>query len=271
MTKAESAILEARDPAAYIEASLKARLAPAGKARLARIWMEKTGYGKDDILHARNRHPYWKKKKMEGSAERTRSRLSAHDYSRGGSIDWTADKVSRFLELNGTDREGRYEHRDWEIAESFGASIPSIQYMRRKYRRALEMLGERAPRSRLVEYLGYAESVLQKGRSAVEELRIERAKGARAGKAREATKAKAVAGKASSGKLPSGKASSGKPGVRKTGKKTATKKTAAKKPAPKNPAKPGLGSGRVSSRTRLAAKESRLPAGKKAAARKSAR
>ena len=180
MTKAESAILEARDPEAYIAASLKARISPAAKAHLARLWMEKTGYTKEAILHARNRHPYWKKKKMEGSAERTRVRLDAHDYSSGGVVEWNAARIAKFLNLNGKDPSGRYEHRDWEIAATFSTSIPSIQYMRRKLRRAAEMLGPRATRERLVEYLGFAESVLVKGKQAVEGLKDTRAKAEKA-------------------------------------------------------------------------------------------
>lgn len=180
MMKSELAIMAAKDPTAYIDASLRAHIAPAAKAKLARQWMEKTGYSREDILHARNRHPYWKKKKMEGSAERTRRRLSAHDYSGGGTVDWTAERVAKFLELNAKDRSGRYQHRDWEIAEAFGASIPSIQYMRRKYRRALELLGPKPGKARLVEYLTFAESVLVRGNGAVERLRGERAKESKA-------------------------------------------------------------------------------------------
>jgi len=179
MNKSELAILAAKDPTAYIDASLRARIPPAAKARLARQWMEKTGYSREDILRARNRHPYWKKKKMEGSAERTRKRLSAHDYSAGGTVEWNAERVAKFLDLNAKDRSGRYEHRDWEIAEAFGASIPSIQYMRRKCRRASELLGARAPKAKYIEYLTFAESVLVRGSRAVEKLRTERAKEAR--------------------------------------------------------------------------------------------
>ena len=176
MTKYELAILAAKDPSAYIDASLRADLAPAAKARLARKWMEKTGFSREDILHARNRHPYWKQKKMEGSIERTRKRLIEHDYSDGGTLEWNADRVAKFLELNGRDKSGRYEHHDWEIAEAFGASIPSIQYMRRKFRRAIEILGSRVSKPKIVEYLTFAESVLVRGSGAVEKLRSERAK-----------------------------------------------------------------------------------------------
>lgn len=170
MTKAETTILESRTPEEYIDRSLKAKLSPAAKARLARLWMESTGYTKEDILRARNRHPYWKRKKMEGSAERTRRRLAAHDYSRGGTVEWSPGLVEEFLSLNGLDASGRYEHKDWELAERFGATIPSIQYMRRKLRKVKELLGARAPSGRVVEYLLRAESVLSRGKGAVEEL-----------------------------------------------------------------------------------------------------
>jgi len=170
MTKAETSILESKTPEEYIDRSLKARLAPAAKARLARLWMESTGYTKEDILRARNRHPYWKRKKMEGSAERTRRRLAAHDYSSGGTVEWNPDLVGQFLSLNGKDPSGRYERKDWELAEHFGATIPSIQYMRRKLRKVHELLGPRAPSAKVVDYLLRAESVLSRGKSAVEKI-----------------------------------------------------------------------------------------------------
>src|SRR5512137_991233 len=132
MTKTETAILASKTPEDYIDRSLKARLPPAAKAKLARLWMEATGYTKEDILRARNRHPYWKKKKMEGSAERTRKRLAAHDYSGGSAVQWDEALVSEFLGLNKKGSDGRYEYKDWQLAEHFGATIPSIQYMRRK-------------------------------------------------------------------------------------------------------------------------------------------
>jgi hypothetical protein len=221
MTKSETSILESKTPAEYIDRSLKARLTPAAKARLARLWMEATGYTKEDILRARNRHPYWKRKKMEGSAERTRRRLAAHDYSGGGTVEWSPALVEEFLSFNGKDASGRYERKDWELAEHFGATIPSIQYMRRKLRKVRELLGPRAPTGRLVEYLLRAESVLARGKTAVEKLAVaEKARTVPAPKPRKAA-AKAplkVAKKA---------AQRVKPGP-KPGKKAAAKKAAAK-------------------------------------------
>jgi hypothetical protein len=194
MTKTESTILESKTPEDYIDRSLKARLPPAAKAKLARHWMESTGYSKEDILRARNRHPYWKRKKMEGSAERTRKRLAAHDYSGGDSVQWDQALVTRFLDLNRKGSDGHYEQKDWQLAERFGATIPSIQYMRRKLSKVESLLGNRAPQSKVVEYLLRAESVLSRGKQAVEELKTGR-KTARAeskgSKAKPTAKAKA--------------------------------------------------------------------------------
>jgi len=189
------AILDSRSPDEYIEASLKSRLSPAAKARLAKQWMESTGYTREDILYARNRHPYWRKKKMEGSVERTRRRLEAHNYSQGQSTPWSRERVEEFLSLNGKDRGGRYERKDWELAEHFGSSIPSIQYMRRKCRKVENLLGSRASKNRIVEYLLCAESVLSRGAEAVEaSLAAAKAKvKAAAAQARSAPKAKAKA------------------------------------------------------------------------------
>ncbi len=233
MNKTESTILESKTPEDYIDRSLKARLPPASKAKLARHWMEATGYSKEDILRARNRHPYWKRKKMEGSAERTRRRLAAHDYSSGGSVQWDQALVTQFLDLNRKGQDGRYERKDWQLAERFGATIPSIQYMRRKLSKVESLLGNRASQSKVVEYLLRAESVLSRGKEAVEELKASR---------KPAAQAKAT-----------GKTAAKKPAVK------AGKKPTAAKPA-KTPAKP------VARRT--TAQKAALPKATKAAVRK---
>lgn len=191
MTKAETAILGAKNPAEYIEASLKSRLSPAAKAKLAKAWMEKTGYSREDILYARNRHPYWRKKKMEGSVERTRRRLAAHDYSTGNARPWTRERVEEFLSLNAKGKDGRYERKDWQLAERFGASIPSIQYMRRKCRKVEDLLGSRASHAKVVDYLLCAESVLSRGSAAVEKI-VKAPKAAKEAKAPKAAKPRAA-------------------------------------------------------------------------------
>jgi hypothetical protein len=193
MTKTENAILASKTPQEYIDRSLKARLTPAAKAKLARLWMESTGYTKEDILRARNRHPYWKKKKMEGSAERTKKRLEHHDYSGGLAVQWNEGLVSEFLGLNKKMPDGRYMYKDWQLAEHFGATIPSIQYMRRKYSKVSKLLGSQASRSKMVEYLLRAESVLSRGKAAVERLKaVEKGKVAPGSKSVSKTTAKSA-------------------------------------------------------------------------------
>jgi cell division septation protein DedD len=222
MTKAETSILGANNPAEYIEASLKSRLSPAAKAKLAKAWMGKTGYSREDILYARNRHPYWRKKKMEGSVERTRRRLAAHDYSTGNARPWTRKRVEEFLSLNAKGKDGRYERKDWQLAEHFGASIPSIQYMRRKCRKVEDLLGLRPSHTKVVDYLLCAESVLSRGSAAVEKV-------VKAPKAAKAPKASVAPKKPAMGKTVKQSAKSGaaKP------KKAAAKPRSAAKAAPK--------------------------------------
>lgn len=163
MKKWEKIILESKTPDEYVENSRKSRLPPAEKAKLARQWMESTGFTKADILYARNRNPYWKKKKMEGADERTRRRLDLHDYSRGRSIHWTPHLMQEFLELNKKDSMGRYIHKDWELASHFNTSIPSIQYLRRKYIKVRQLLGPRARKEKILEYMSCSELVLANG------------------------------------------------------------------------------------------------------------
>jgi len=163
MKKWEKSILESRTPEEYVERSLRSKLLPAEKAALARLWMDETGFTKADILYARNRNPFWKKKKMEGAGERTRRRLDMHDYSRGLTVQWTREKLQEFLELNKKESSGRYLYKDWELASHFDTSIPSIQYLRRKYLRVRELLGPRARKEKIVEYMGSSEIVLTNG------------------------------------------------------------------------------------------------------------
>ncbi len=163
MKKSEKLILESTSPDEYVENSLKSRLKPAEKAKLARLWMEATGYTRDDIIRARNRNSYWRKRKMEGAAERTKRRMETHDYSQGKNIEWSREHIAEFLKLNRKDSYGRYVHRDWELAKYFGTSIPSIQYLRRKYNKVRKMLGPNSRREKIIEYMRCSELVLQHG------------------------------------------------------------------------------------------------------------
>jgi len=163
MKKSEKLIIESATPDEYVENSLKSKLKPAEKARLARIWMERTGYTREDIIRARNRNAYWKKRKMEGATERTKRRMLEHNYSEGTAKEWTRERIEEFISLNRKDAYGRYIHRDWELAQHFGTSIPSIQYMRRKFNKIRKMLGPGAKKSKVIDYMSCSELVLQHG------------------------------------------------------------------------------------------------------------
>ena len=163
MKKAERMILESRTPDEYVENSLKSRLSHAEKAKLARLWMQGTGFNREDIIHARNRSEYWRKRKMAGTRERTKRRMAQHDYSKGKTIVWTRENIAEFLSLNRKDAYGRYLYRDWELAALFSTSIPSIQYLRRKFNKVSKMLGPGARRDKVIDYMSCSELVLQRG------------------------------------------------------------------------------------------------------------
>ncbi len=163
MKKSEKLLLESKTPDEYVANALISRFSPSEKARLTRIWMERTGYTREDLVLARNRNEYWKKRKMQGAAVRTKKRMQMHDYSLAPTVDWTPERIDEFIRLNRKDAYGRYTHRDWELAMHFGTSIPSIQYLRRKYNRIRKMLGPGARKARIMEYMQCSELVLQRG------------------------------------------------------------------------------------------------------------
>lgn len=163
MNKKEQAILDARTPEEYVDRSLRSKLSPAQKAQLSKQWLAKTGYTHQDILYARNRHPYWKERKLEGAAERTRKRMDMHDYSGGKEKPWTSARIAEFLELNKKDKAGHYLHKDWELADHLQTTIPSVQYMRRKYRKVIDLLGPRVGKPRLIQSMGLSELLLSRG------------------------------------------------------------------------------------------------------------
>jgi DNA-binding protein HU-beta len=216
----EIAVMAARTPDEYVDESVRSRLPPRAKARLAKVWMRKTGYSVDDIVHARNRHPYWKQKKQENAADRARSRLARHSYSGGGEVEWTAESIGEFLDMNRKDKDGNYAYRDWQIAERFNSTIPSIQYMRRKLiRLQTAARGEPLSKNRLVDSMKRSEVVLkrlEKGELKLKDL---------------ATKKAPAAKKSTAAKKPAAKKAAKKP-AKKVAKKPAAKK-AVKKPAKK--------------------------------------
>ena len=165
LNKEEKALLKAKTPKAYIDKSLKTDISSGRKAFITKLWLEKTGFTSDDIKYHRNRHPYWKEKKMEGTAERNSIRVQEHDYSKGKPLEWNIDKIKKFIDLNKKDKSNNYVHKDWELAKKFKCTIPVIQHMRRKYNMAIKIIDKKFGKltaKRLLDYMKMGENTLRK-------------------------------------------------------------------------------------------------------------
>ncbi len=150
-------LLLRKTPESYIDFSVKSTLTAAEKRKVTRIWLKKTGFTVEDINYARNRHPHWKKIKMKGSAERTKSRMERYDFSKGKHKKWGKDELREFLEVNN-------RMLDYELAEKFESSIPSIQGVRRLYNLAvkiLEMEGKKKTKPSLLKLMLINEKALR--------------------------------------------------------------------------------------------------------------
>lgn len=132
MNKQELKLYNSRTPEEYIGNSLRTSLPSGRKAFITRLWLRKKKYTIEDIKRARNRHPYWKSKKMEGSAERNEVRRRDHDYRGYGSLDWDEATIKEFMDMNKKEKSGKYQYKDFELAQHFNTTIPSIQHYRRK-------------------------------------------------------------------------------------------------------------------------------------------
>jgi hypothetical protein len=165
MNKQELLLYNSRNPEEYIENSLRCKLPSGRKAYVTRLWLGKKRFTIDDIKKARNRHPYWKKKKMEGSTERNELRRKEHDYSGKRSIDWDEEIVMEFIGMNRKDRSGAYEHKDFELARHFATSIPSIQHYRRKYNMVAAILKKEKATPTAKKIYGYITQSEQKLRN----------------------------------------------------------------------------------------------------------
>ncbi len=126
-------LLIRKTPESYIDFSVKSTLTPAEKRKVTRIWLKKSGFSIEDINYARNRHPHWKKIKMKGSSERTKNRMEKYDFSKGQHKKWGKEELREFLEVND-------KLLDYQLAEKFQSSIPSIQGVRRLYNLAIKIL-----------------------------------------------------------------------------------------------------------------------------------
>jgi hypothetical protein len=134
----ERQILNSKTPDQFIDRCVNSDLTRGQKILIGRSWREKTGHTIQDIEYARNRHPFWKAKKMSGWKTRNEKRWEQHDYTENGKQapdHWTKNDYALLKEYIKTDKKnkrGLYKFKDREVAEKFATSIPSIQHLRRK-------------------------------------------------------------------------------------------------------------------------------------------
>ncbi len=163
-TKEEKKLFNSRDPKDYINKSLKLEIPPGRKAFVTRHWLGKTGYNADDLEYFRNRHPYWKSKKMQGTVERNILRSKEHNYGDGKRKEWDETLIKEFISLNKKDKTRNYTHKDWELARHFKCTIAAIQHMRRKYNMAETIIASQGKMTskKLVSYLMLGEGTLRR-------------------------------------------------------------------------------------------------------------
>ncbi|MDA3899344.1 MAG: hypothetical protein PF637_02360 [Spirochaetes bacterium] len=168
VTFSEKQILNSKTPDEYIHRSLNSDVSRGQKTVLCRQWKEKTGFTSEDIQYARNRHPYWKQKKMSGWQDRNQKRWSEHDYrtvKKNRVEAFEADIIEQFCELNKKDKKGNYLMKDWEIAKELQLSIPSVQHWRRKYLLVLRLadaIGKKPTRKFILKYMTRHENGLRR-------------------------------------------------------------------------------------------------------------
>ncbi len=161
----EKKLYLAKTPEEYIERSLALDIPAGRKAYVTRYWLKKTGYTSEDIKYARNRNPYWKSRKMEGTAERNLARSIEHNYGDGNNLEWKREQILDFIKRNKKKKNGRYEYKDWELARHFKCTIPTIQHMRRKTNMAGKIISAtlgNVTEKRLLNHLQMGEGTLRK-------------------------------------------------------------------------------------------------------------
>lgn len=153
-------LLSAKDPAHYIDLSYKSKLKRSLKAAITREWLEKSGFTIEDIIFARNRHPYWKRLKGEGGYNRTIRRINEHNYTGDSNkIRWDKERLSQFYDLN---KKG---FRDFELAKEFETTLPGINHIRRKIKlseKILELEGNKPVKGKIIKLLLVSEQSLRR-------------------------------------------------------------------------------------------------------------
>ncbi len=163
----ERQILNSKTPEQFIDRCVNSDVTRGKKIVLGRMWREKTGYTIEDIEYARNRHPFWKEKKMAGWQKRNEKRWAQHDYTKNGKQPadyWTREDFSllkEYIKKDKKNKNGMYKFKDREMAEQFKTSIPSIQHLRRKSNMVTQII----ERDRLTDNLKTRLELMKRGES----------------------------------------------------------------------------------------------------------
>ena len=132
--------LKSLDPAAYVDYCFKSKLKPPDKGNLSKIWMKAGNHTSQELNLFRHRHPHWRAQIDKNSTERNTKRNKKYtffDKKHPQNRKWSKKEMEEFFKLTKT-------KKDYELAEYFKRSVPSIQYLRRKYK---DRRGARLPLS----------------------------------------------------------------------------------------------------------------------------
>ena len=154
-------LVSSSDPAEYIDLSLNLPLSAYEKSLAAREWMKETGFTLKDIQYARNRHPYWKKRKCAGAGIRSRRRNA--QFTKNTKTRLGEKEIIEFVDLNKKDRNGQYLNKDYELARHFRLSIYGVQHLRRKLNkiyRIFDLMKVKPEKKIIFEYMAYSEKRL---------------------------------------------------------------------------------------------------------------
>lgn len=160
ISSARKKLLSAKTPEQYISFSINSKLPPGKKANITSEWLAKNKFTNDDITYARNRNPYWRKRKSIGSKERNLKRIEEFNYRKAGSSIkrvWTIASMEELYELDKT-------LVDRELAKKFKTSLPSINHIRRKFKMTKEIFTlkkEKPVKKKIVAYSMKSEKLLR--------------------------------------------------------------------------------------------------------------
>ncbi len=153
-------LLSAKTPEQYIAISINSKLPPGKKATITSEWLAKTNFTYEDISYARNRDPYWRKKKSLGSKQRNLKRINDFNFKKPGSTPkktWSTKEIEEVFELD-------KKLVDRDLAKKFKTSLPAINHIRRKFkmvREIFEIKNQKANKTKIVAYSMKSEKLLR--------------------------------------------------------------------------------------------------------------